>query len=66
MFKSTLRTKIAEAERTLGEAQQAGHDYEVHLHGARIRDLLDMAERHGIDTDGWVSPAILEPSGLGL
>ncbi|GLZ27896.1 hypothetical protein Lesp02_00860 [Lentzea sp. NBRC 105346] len=56
-FESTLRNKISEAVLTLGEAQQAGHEYEIHLHGARIRDLLDVAERHGIDTSGWVSPA---------
>lgn len=63
-FESTLRDKISEAERTLSEAQQAGHDYEIHLHVARIRDLLDLAERHGIDTSGWVSPTMLVSSAL--
>lgn len=64
-FEAELRTKVAEAEQTLNEARQAGHDYEIHLHTARIRDLLDLATRHGIDTAGWIPPALLENSGSG-
>jgi hypothetical protein len=64
-FESALRDKVSEAGRTLAEARLAGHDYEVHLHGARIRDLLDLAERHGIDTANWIDAAELETSGLG-
>ena len=40
-------------------------DYEIHLHSARIRDLLDRAAQHGVDTRDWVDPALLENSGLG-
>ncbi|NGY64329.1 hypothetical protein G7043_35985 [Lentzea sp. NEAU-D13] len=64
-FEAELRNKVAEAERTLHEARQAGHDYEIHLHTARIRDLLDLATRHGIDTTGWIAAALLENSGTG-
>jgi len=64
-FEAELRNKITEARETLREAQQAGHDYEIHLHGARIRDLLDRAAQHGIDTRDWIDPALLENSGLG-
>jgi hypothetical protein len=64
-FEAELRRKVAEAALTLREAQEAGHDYEMHLHSARIRDLLDRAAQHGIDTDGWIDPALLENSGLG-
>lgn len=64
-FETELRNKVAEAERTLNVARQAGHEYEVHLHGARIRDLLDLAAHHGIDIDGWVDPVLLENSGFG-
>ena len=64
-FESELRSKIAEAERTLDVACLAGHDYEIHLHGARIRDLLDLAAQHGIDTNDWIDLALLENSGLG-
>jgi len=59
-FEMTLRTEVTEALRTLATARDAGHDYEVHLHVARLRDLFDMATRHGIDTSGWVRAAELE------
>jgi hypothetical protein len=64
-FEAELRSKVAEAEETLKQAGEAGHDYEMHLHGARIRDLLDLAARHGIDTSAWIDPVLLENSGLG-
>ena len=64
-FEAELRNKVAEAEQTLQEARQAGHDYEIHLHTARIRDLLDLATRHGIDTTGWIAPELPENSGSG-
>lgn len=62
-FEAELRNKVVEAGRTLGVAQRAGHDYEIHLHGARIQDLLDLAVQHGIDTTGWIDPALLQNSG---
>jgi hypothetical protein len=65
-FEAELRSKIAEAGGAMNQAREAGHDYEIHLHGARIRDLLDLAGRHGIDTTAWIDPAMLESSGLGL
>ena len=64
-FEAELRSRIAEAEETLKQAREAGHDYEMHLHGARIRDLLDLAAQHGIDTTRWIDRALLESSGLG-
>ncbi|NKE59902.1 hypothetical protein FXN61_25090 [Lentzea sp. PSKA42] len=64
-FEAELRNKVTEAEQTLNEARQAGHDYEIHLHGARIRDLLDLAAQHDIDAGGWVDLGLLENSGLG-
>ena len=64
-FEAELRSKVAEAEETLKQAREAGHDYEIHLHGARIRDLLDLAARNGIDTTAWIDSAMLEKSGLG-
>lgn len=64
-FEAELRNKVAEASETLREAWQAGHDYEIHLHSARIRDLLDRAAQHGVDTHDWIDPALLENSGLG-
>ena len=64
-FEAELRNKVTEARDTLRVARQAGHDYEIHLHSARIRDLLDRAAQHGIDTHVWIDPALLENSGLG-
>jgi hypothetical protein len=63
-FETELRNKVAEAGQTLAQALVAGHDYEVHLHSARIRDLLDRAAQHGIDTRDWIDPALLQSSGL--
>lgn len=59
-FTTVLRGQVDDRLKTLDVARRAGHDYEVHLHGARIRDLLDMAARRGIATDNWVDPAVLE------
>lgn len=58
-LESALRDKITEAGRTLTEARQAGHDHEIHLHSSRIRDLLDVAHRHDIDTREWIDPESL-------
>nr|WP_042190983.1 hypothetical protein [Kibdelosporangium sp. MJ126-NF4]CTQ96989.1 hypothetical protein [Kibdelosporangium sp. MJ126-NF4] len=63
-FETVLRRQVADGLTTLDKARQAGLDYEAHLHGARIRDLLDVAARHGIDTGGWVNPAVLESATL--
>ncbi|WIY00947.1 hypothetical protein QRX60_44040 [Amycolatopsis mongoliensis] len=43
----------------LNAAREVGHDYESDLHVARLRELLDLAERNGVDTTGWVDPAAL-------
>ncbi|WP_132113360.1 hypothetical protein [Actinocrispum wychmicini] len=64
-FEAALRGQVQRARQTLTAAQRAGHDYEVHLHAARIRDLLDLAARHGIDTGDWIDPAVLESATVG-
>ncbi len=63
-FSTVLRDQVVETDQLLAKARQAGHDYEVHLHGARISDLLDVAARHGIDTSGWVDRAVLDDAML--
>jgi hypothetical protein len=60
VFETVLRSQLDESLGKLDVARQAGHDYEVHLHGARIRDLLDRAAQHGIDTSNWVDQAMLD------
>ncbi|MFI7672068.1 hypothetical protein [Actinophytocola sp. NPDC049390] len=64
-FEAVLRSQVADGLKTLDKASQAGHDHEVHVHVARIRDLLDVAARHGIDTSEWVDAAVLESATLG-
>jgi hypothetical protein len=58
-FVTALRGRVQGAQEKLATAREAGHDYEVYLHIARIKDLLDLARRHGIDTTGWIDPADL-------
>ncbi len=59
-FETVLHTQVTDNVTALAEARRAGHDYEAHLRSARIRDLLDLAARHGIDTTGWVDTAALD------
>jgi hypothetical protein len=54
-FRTVLRHNIEGSRRSLKAAQQADHPYEVHLHSARLMDLLDCAAENGIDTTGWIS-----------
>ncbi|WP_086825048.1 hypothetical protein [Allokutzneria sp. NRRL B-24872] len=63
-FSATVRDQIAERLTALSAARAAGHDYEVHLHGARVRDLLDLAVRNDVDVTGWVDPAVLDAATL--
>ena len=58
-FVTVLRGRIEGAHEKLAAARAAEHDYEIYQHIARINDLLDMAERHGIDTTTWIDPADL-------
>lgn len=55
-FTAVLRSRVQDTQLKLAAAQEAGHDYEIYLHVARIKDLLDMAQRHGIDTATWIDP----------
>lgn len=63
-FETILRGQVTDVQQKLAAAQQAGLEYESHLHGARIEDLLDLGARHGIDTNGWVDPALLDSVSL--
>ncbi len=58
-FMTVLRDRITGAKDALDAARDAGHDHEVNLHIARLRDLLDLARRHDVDTAGWVDAAAL-------
>ncbi|KAA2247316.1 hypothetical protein F0L68_40140 [Solihabitans fulvus] len=57
-FVTTLREQVRETQRALTAAQAARHPHEVRLHLARLRDLLEIAERHAVDTRDWVHPSV--------
>ena len=59
-----LRTQIDTAQRNLAVAEQAGETREVYLHQARLRYLIDIATRHGIDVTAWIDPSLLDPAML--
>jgi hypothetical protein len=59
-FTTVLRERIEAAQRSLEVARRGGHAFEVHLHSARLLDLLDRAERNAVDTTGWVDGAVLD------
>jgi hypothetical protein len=58
-FRTVLRQNIETTQRRLRAAEQAGLERDVHLHSARLLDLLDRAASHGVDTSGWVQPFAL-------
>lgn len=58
-FVTVLRARVRAVQDVLNAAREVGHDYEIDLHVARLRELLDLAERNGVDTAGWVDPAAL-------
>lgn len=70
-FAKSLHHGIAEAQRAAGVAQRAGHPYEAYLHRARLHDLLEVANRNGVEAHVWVAPEIrqaliedIAPAGL--
>lgn len=58
-FVTVLRTRVRGVQHALNTAREAGHGYEIDLHVARLRELLDLAKRNDVDTAGWVPPAAL-------
>jgi hypothetical protein len=57
-FVTFLRDRVDAAQRELKLALDAGHAHEIDLRRGRLRDLLDVARRQGVDTAGWVDPAL--------
>jgi hypothetical protein len=53
-FTTVLHDSIMRSQHLLRAAQQAGHPFDVHLHSARLMDLLDRAADNDVDTTGWV------------
>jgi hypothetical protein len=57
-FEAALQREIEQVQQSLTttDPAQDGGEFEQHL--ARLRDLLDVAARAGVDTSGWISPAV--------
>jgi hypothetical protein len=60
VFQATLRSRVERVQEAILDARQAGHGYEAELHCARLADLLDLADRNGVDTTDWVDPVVAE------
>jgi hypothetical protein len=58
-FEAVARNKIDTVQQSLRIARQLDHPFEVHLHNARLLDLLERATLHAVDTAGWVDDAVL-------
>jgi hypothetical protein len=57
-FRSELRDRVKEAQAAVTAAWRAGNDDEAHLYAARLAQFLELARRHGVDTTGWLDPAV--------
>jgi hypothetical protein len=49
-----LHAQIDNSRHNLALATAAGLPHEVHLHRARLQDLIAIATRYGIDVTPWV------------
>ena len=58
-FLTTLRGGIEQAQRAFLAAHQAGQPEQAQTHRARLKDLLELAERTGVDAEAWVDPLVL-------
>jgi hypothetical protein len=56
-FEAALRREIEQAQQSLTTTEPAD-DGQFDQHRGRLRDLLDVATRAGVDTSGWLSPEV--------
>ena len=61
-FVTVLRGRIDRAREDLAAARATDREDDVDLHAARVEELLDLAERHDVDTTTWIVRAEL-PAG---
>lgn len=59
MFEAALHDGVGRAQEGLQRARYEGLPQEESRHAARLLDLMDRARRSGIDTTGWVHPAVM-------
>jgi len=58
-FVATLQGGVEQAQRAFLAAHLAGRAQEAQAHRARLKDLLEVAERSGVDAEPWVDPLVL-------
>lgn len=58
-FVATLRGEVEQAQRAFMAAHLAGQPEEAQRHRARLKDLLEVAERTGVDAEAWIDPGVL-------
>jgi hypothetical protein len=58
-FVAVLQGRVDRAHEDLAAARLAEREDDIDLHVARIKELLDLAGRHGVDTATWIDPAEL-------
>jgi hypothetical protein len=54
-----LQVQITATQERLAAAIEADQQYEAARHRARLKDLVDVAARHGIDVHAWVDQTLL-------
>jgi hypothetical protein len=54
-----LQVQITATQERLAVAIEADQQYEAARHRARVKDLIDMAARHGVDAHAWVDQTLL-------
>jgi hypothetical protein len=58
-FVATLQGEVEQAQRAFLAAHLAGQPETAQRHRARLEDLLEVAERTGVDAEAWVDPVVL-------
>ncbi|HEY1972247.1 MAG TPA: hypothetical protein VGH89_30125 [Pseudonocardia sp.] len=56
-FARVLRAQVEHAHRELGAAWRGGNEERAASAAVRLAELLDLADRHGVDTTRWIDPA---------
>ena len=57
-FRTQLRGQVEQAQASVRTAWHTGNDEDAVRYAARLAELLELAARHGVDTSGWVDPAV--------
>lgn len=57
---ATLQGGVERAQRAYLAAHLAGRSEEAQTHRGRLRDLLEVAERTGVNAEAWVDPLVLD------